>query len=120
MEQKTLEFSIDLPEEDGIVTTQSGTKFILQTILSSIEEFNKTCPKPGCILNRNHIGQKGKHTHVVHLLKYEHNKLIATIEPLISGLENMKIRPIIQIPLRFGSGIQKEIVLKIADIFLED
>ena len=114
-----MELSVNMPEKDNIIKTANGTEYYFQTVLDAITEFNKLCPKAGGLLMRDHIGHIKEHTHITNSLKYEDGKLIADIEPLIDGLENAKMKPIIQIPLRFGSGIQTERVLGIVNIFLE-
>jgi len=119
MEQKIMEFSVDMPEEDGIVRAASGAEYYTQTVIEAIDEFNKLCPKTGGLLVRDHIGHIKEKTHITHSLKYSDGKLIAEIEPLIEGLEDAKIKPIIRIPLRFESGIQTERVLGITNVFLE-
>ena len=120
MEQKIVEFSVEMPEKNGIINTTSGNKYVTLSIINAIEAFNKECPKAGGILNRDHIGHPTEMTHITHSLKYEDNKLIARIELLIEGLENATIKPIISTPLRFGSGVEIERVLGIVNIFLED
>ena len=114
-----MEFSIDMPERNGIITTQSGAKFYLFTVLDAIEEFNKKCPKNGGILLRDHIGHIKEVTHITKSLRYENQKLVAEIELLNNRLKDVKIKPIIEIPLRFESGISVERVLSINNIYLE-
>ncbi|MBD3408529.1 MAG: hypothetical protein GF411_20565 [Candidatus Lokiarchaeota archaeon] len=114
-----MEFSIKLKEENGIICTENNNKYILQTFLNAIDEFNKKCPKKGGILNRDHVGRTTDITHLTHSLKYENSKLVAEIELLVDGLENSKMRPIISTPLRIGSGVEIEIVFAILNIFLE-
>jgi len=108
-----------LSEKDGIITTEKGAKFILETLLQSIKEFNKTCPKPGHILNRSHITQSNEYSHVTHSIEYKNHKLTAQIE-LLKEVKNAKIKPIITTPLRLGSGVEKERVLSISNICLEE
>lgn len=120
MEQKIMEFSIEMPEKDGIITTAGGHKYYTETVKNATEEFNKECPKAGGLLNRNHIGHPIEMTHITHSLKYENNKLTASIELLVDGLEEAKIKPIISTPLRFGNGVEIERVLGIVNVFLED
>ena len=120
MEPKIMEFSVEMPEENGVISTTSGNKYMALSIINAIEAFNKECPKAGGILNRNHIGHPVEMTHITHSLKYEDNKITARIELLVEGLENATIKPIISTPLRFGSGVEIERVLGIVNIFLED
>ena len=114
-----MEITVDMNLKNGIITTPSGIKYFLYTILEAIEDFNKQCPKVGCIINRDHIGQMGKKTHITQKIEFKDNKLIATIEPLIDGLENAKIRPIVRTPLRLESGVLIERVLGIDNVYLE-
>jgi hypothetical protein len=115
-----MEFSVAMPEEDGLIKTPSGDKYILQTLLQAVDAFNERCPKKGGLLIRDHIGHIKEHTHITHSLKYEDGKLIAEIELLRDGLEKFKIKPIIKTPLRLGSRVLTERLLGVVNIFLED
>jgi len=117
-----MEFSIDLKTDSDVVQSDNGTKYRLSSIIAAINEFNKKCPKRGGMIERSEVGSCRKFTHVTTSLKYEKGKLIANIEFLKSEYEskNYSMKPIIAIPLRFGSGIEVENVLKIVNIFLEE
>ena len=71
---------------------------------------------------RDHIGHIKEQTHTVNFLKYENHKLIADLEPIGQfDITNKKIRPIISVPLRFGSGTEKtKEILEIVNVLLED
>jgi len=115
-----MEFSVDMPEENGLIETPNGDKYILQTLLLAIEEFNEKCPKKGGLLMRDHVGHIKEHTHITHSLRYEDDKLVAEIELLRDDLEKFKIKPIIKTPLRLGSRVLTERLLGIINIFLEN
>jgi hypothetical protein len=114
-----MEITEKMKLKNNIVITQSGVKYFLYTLLDAIEEFNKRCPIIGCIIDRNNIEHMGEHTHITKKIEFKEDKLIVDIEPLVDGLENAKIRPIIKTPLRLGSGVQTTRILGIFNIFLE-
>lgn len=113
-------YSIPLTEINNIIISPNGTKYCLDSLLLAINEFNKECPKYGWALNRKMIECRGNYTHITYDIKYVHNSLMANIELLNQQYENAKIKPIIIIPLHFGSGIIIKKVIKIINICLED
>jgi hypothetical protein len=115
-----IKYRMNLTEtEHNTITSDNGTKYHLEEFLTAISRFNDKCPKTGGIIMRSELGHMERLSHITHSIQYVNGKLIADIEPLEEGLDGASIRPIIMIPLRFGSGIRVERVLEIMNIYLE-
>lgn len=111
-----------MPEHEGIVTTPSKIKYYLPTLLKAIDEFNSKCPKNGGKFVSDHVGHAEGITHITNSIQYKDGTFTANIDILNNEIKNAKIKPIIKIPLRLGSGIQErrvERVLGIINILLE-
>jgi len=100
-----------------VIESECGNKYLLSSLLESIDEFNKECPKEGWLLNRKNIEKAEKVTHLTKSLEYKEEKLIAKIE-LYEDIKDAKMKPIITTPLHFRSGVVLKI-LKIININLE-
>jgi len=110
----------DLIIDDGvIICSKTSKKYTVNSFDKAMKAFNKLCPIPGFLLNRNDITDKSVPTHITDHIWVEGGALCASIKPYID-LNNFNItpKPIIRVPLHFSNGTLKIISIDRIDIEL--